>query len=209
MRFAKIARIEDFLPESVDWDEYIAKGYLQEVYGNIADVANAAKIEKAERDAKRIRRAGIAAEQEMVSKANNALIGDAIGAAANIGFAGAKAGWFSGGGGGGAELSTDPAHYLSDERVKNTVENIDDGLTLLKSLRPVTFYYNEDFSTNPERMHYGFIAQEYQQVMPDQTYHDESIDKLCIDTNELIAVLVRAIQQLEGRIKSLELSFEA
>ena len=93
MRFAKIARIEDFLPESVDWDEYIAKGYLQEVYGNIADVANA------ERDAKRIRRAGIAAEQEMVSKANNALIGDAIGAAANIGFAGAKAGWFSGGGG--------------------------------------------------------------------------------------------------------------
>ena len=94
----------------------------------------------------------------------------------------------------------------SDERIKNTIEEIDDACKLLKSLRPVTFYYNEEFSSSPERMHYGFIAQEYQQVMPDQTYHDESIDKLCIDTNELIAVLVSAIQQLEGRIELLELS---
>ena len=94
----------------------------------------------------------------------------------------------------------------SDERVKNTIEEIDDACKLLKSLRPVTFYYNEDFSETPERMHYGFIAQEYARVMPDQTYHDESIDKLCINTNELIAVLVSAIQQLEGRIELLELS---
>ena len=94
----------------------------------------------------------------------------------------------------------------SDERIKNTIEEIDDACKLLKSLRPVTFYYNEEYDTNPERMHYGFIAQEYQQVMPDQTYYDGSIDKLAIDTNELIAVLVRAIQQLEGRIQLLELS---
>tara|TARA_Y100000004_G_scaffold155563_1_gene180205 strand:- start:492 stop:1151 length:660 start_codon:yes stop_codon:yes gene_type:complete len=94
----------------------------------------------------------------------------------------------------------------SDERIKNTIEEIDDACKLLKSLRPVTFYYNEEFSSSPERMHYGFIAQEYEHVMPDQTYYDESIDKLCIDTNELIAVLVSAIQQLESRIQLLELS---
>ena len=94
----------------------------------------------------------------------------------------------------------------SDERIKNTIEEIDDACKLLKSLRPVTFYYNEEFSSRPERMHYGFIAQEYANVMPDQTYYDESIDKLCIDTNELIAVLVSAIQQLESRIELLELS---
>ena len=207
MRFAKIARIEDFLPESVDWDKYIATGYEQRVRDDISDAENAAMLDIAKMHAKQIKKAGIAAEQRMVDQANNALIGDAIGAVGNIAFAGAKAGWFSGGGGGG--LSTDPAHYLSDERTKNTIENIDDGLTLLKSLRPVTFYYNKEYDTNPERMHYGFIAQEYQQVMPDQTYYDGSIDKLAIDTNELIAVLVRAIQQLEGRIESLELSLEA
>ena len=208
MRFAKVARIQDFLPESVDWDKYIATGYEQRVRDDIADAENAAMLDIAKMHAKQIKKAGIAAEQQIVKQADNALIGDAIGAVANIGFAGAKAGWFKGGGGG-YELSTDPAHYLSDERTKNTIENIDDGLTLLKSLRPVTFYYNKEYDTNPERMHYGFIAQEYQQVMPDQTYYDGSIDKLAIDTNELIAVLVRAIQQLEGRIESLELSLEA
>ena len=40
--------------------------------------------------------------------------------------------------------------------------------------------------------------------MPDATYFDESIGKLCIDTNELIALLVRANQQLETRITRIE-----
>ena len=53
-------------------------------------------------------------------------------------------------------------------------------------------------------MHYGFIAQDYQKVMPDATYFDESIGKLCIDPSELIALLVRANQQLEARLARLE-----
>jgi len=93
---------------------------------------------------------------------------------------------------------------LSDEETKHTVDEIEDALETLRLLRPVTFFYKEQYSASPERMHYGFIAQEYQRVMPDQTYHDGSIDKLCIDTNELIALLVRANQQLEARIARLE-----
>ena len=93
---------------------------------------------------------------------------------------------------------------LSDEETKHTVDEIDDALETLRLLRPVTFFYKEEYSASPERMHYGFIAQEYQRVMPDQTYRDESINKLCIDTNELIALLVRANQQLETRVACLE-----
>ena len=93
---------------------------------------------------------------------------------------------------------------LSDEETKHTVDEIEDALETLRLLRPVTFFYKEQYSAMPERMHYGFIAQEYQRVMPDQTYHDGSINKLCIDTNELIALLVRANQQLEARIARLE-----
>jgi hypothetical protein len=93
---------------------------------------------------------------------------------------------------------------LSDEETKHTVDEIEDALEVLRLLRPVTFFYKEQYSASPERMHYGFIAQEYQRVMPDQTYHDGSIDKLCIDTNELIALLVRANQQLETRVARLE-----
>ena len=96
------------------------------------------------------------------------------------------------------------AALLSDESTKNSVEKIDNALKTLRELRPVTFYYNEEYSSNPERLHHGFIAQEYQKVMPDATYYDESRGKLCIDTSELIALLVRAIQQLEGRVTRME-----
>lgn len=92
----------------------------------------------------------------------------------------------------------------SDETTKHTIERIDDALALLRQLKPVSFYYKGEYSTSPERMHYGFIAQDYKDVMPDATYYDESIGKLCIDTGELIGLLVRANQQLETRIARLE-----
>ena len=93
---------------------------------------------------------------------------------------------------------------LSDEDTKHTIDKIEDALEVLRNLRPVTFYYKEEYSASPHRLHHGFIAQEYQKFMPDATYFDESIGKLCIDTNELIALLVRANQQLETRITRIE-----
>ncbi len=93
---------------------------------------------------------------------------------------------------------------LSDETTKHTVDTIDDALETLRNLRPVTFFYKEEYSSSPERMHHGFIAQEFQKVVPDATYYDESIGKLCIDTTDLIGLLVRANQQLETRLTRLE-----
>ena len=93
---------------------------------------------------------------------------------------------------------------LSDERAKNTIENIEDALSTLRQLRPVTFYYNEEYSSNPERMHRGFIAQEYKDVLPSATYYDDVTDRFCIDTHELIALLVRSVQELELKIGRLE-----
>ena len=100
-----------------------------------------------------------------------------------------------------------PLLISSDETMKNTVEGLEDACALLRQLRPVSFFYNAEYTAHPEKMHYGFIAQEYQKVMPDHTYHDPSIDKLCIDTGELIAVLVKANQQLQDRVSRLENSF--
>ena len=96
------------------------------------------------------------------------------------------------------------AELLSDEETKHTIDTIDDALETLRNLRPVTFYYKEEYSSSPERMHHGFIAQEFQKVVPDATYYDESINKLCIDTTDLIGLLVRANQQLETRLTRLE-----
>ena len=96
------------------------------------------------------------------------------------------------------------ALMASDESIKNNIESIEDALTVLRGLKPVSFYYNEEYSCNPERQHYGFIAQEYAKVMPDATYYDEEIGKLAIDTGELIGLLVRAVQQLETKVTRLE-----
>ena len=94
--------------------------------------------------------------------------------------------------------------FLSDEDTKHTIDEIDDALDTLRKLRPVTFYYKEEYTENPHLMHHGFIAQEYQKVMPDATYIDSFTGKLCIDTGDLIGLLVRANQQLESRITRLE-----
>ena len=93
---------------------------------------------------------------------------------------------------------------LSDEKTKNTIEPLENALSILHELKPVTFYYNKEYSSYPERLHYGFIAQDYKQVMPDATYYDESLEKLCIDTNELISLLVRAVQQLSSKVTRME-----
>ncbi len=96
------------------------------------------------------------------------------------------------------------ALMASDESIKDNIQTIDDALTKLRALKPVTFNYKEEWSTNPEILHHGFIAQDYMKVMPDATYYDESSGKYCIDTSELIGLLVRAIQQLEVKVTSLE-----
>jgi len=93
---------------------------------------------------------------------------------------------------------------LSDETTKYDVKRIDTALETLRNLKPVTFYYKEEFSSSPERMHHGFIAQEFQKVLPDATYFDDSIGKLAIDTSDVIGLLVRANQELEARIGMLE-----
>ena len=93
---------------------------------------------------------------------------------------------------------------LSDESTKHTIDEIENACEVLRELRPVTFFYKEEYSASPERMHYGFIAQEYRKVMPDATYFDESIGKLCIDPSELISLLVRANQELQARVSRLE-----
>ena len=96
------------------------------------------------------------------------------------------------------------ALLLSDEKTKHTISEIEDALTTLRQLKPVTFYYKEEYSIYANRLHHGFIAQDYQKVMPDATYDDEELDKLCIDTSELISLLVRAVQQLETRVTRME-----
>ena len=149
-------------------------GLLQDAYTEATQIGADATVEAAKLRAD-------AAKRAAQKQAQGSMLGSGIGAIASIGIG-----------------------LLSDERTKNTIETLDDALTTLRELKPVTFYYNEEYSSSPERLHYGFIAQDYAKVMPDATYFDDSIGKMCIDTGELIGLLVRAVQQLETKVTRLE-----
>lgn len=106
---------------------------------------------------------------------------------------------------GGTLLKLAPiALSMSDKTTKNTIEAIEDATSKLRALHPVSFYYNEEYSSSPERKHHGFIAQQYKEVLPDATYYDESTQKLCIDTSDVIGILVRGFQELDTRITRIE-----
>ena len=92
---------------------------------------------------------------------------------------------------------------LSDESTKTAITPIDSALAKLRELKPVTFYYKSEYGDHT-RMHHGFVAQDYKKVMPDATYVDKETGKMCIDTVDLIGLLVRANQELESRVTRME-----
>ena len=92
---------------------------------------------------------------------------------------------------------------LSDESTKTAIEPIDSALEKLRELKPVTFYYKPEYGDHT-RQHHGFVAQEFSTVLPDATYTDEATGKMCIDTGDVIGLLVRANQELEDRLTRLE-----
>jgi len=124
-----------------------------------------------------------AAKEAAQAQAQGSMMGSAFGAIGSIG---------------GALIG------LSDATTKENVTAIDDGLSLIKRLQPKTYNYKPEWQGYSNRKHSGFIAQEYQKVIPEGTYNDEESGKLCVDLAEVIAPLVSAVQQLEARISELE-----
>jgi hypothetical protein len=108
---------------------------------------------------------------------------------------------------------------LSDFRDKTDINDIQVGLSFVEKLRPVTFKWdrrewysdgNKDGSKKDNTIQVGFIAQEYQQVLPTQvtetTSGGEEIQALTngepllnIQQN-LVPYLVKAIQELKATV---------
>ena len=115
--------------------------------------------------------------------------------------------------------------HSSDVRIKKDIEDSDLGLSFINDLRPVTFKkkapseYPETFDgydaneterKNPDRNHYGFIAQEVKEAM-DKAGHSEfpvwsegkdGMQEL--GETELITPLIKAIQELTAKVEALE-----
>ncbi len=111
----------------------------------------------------------------------------------------------------------------SDERDKTDIRDTILGLDFINKLRPVDYKWNyredyedrdnssEEFKRN--RYHHGLIAQEVEEIIKETGvdfggYQDHTINGGCdvksIGYDELIAPMIKAIQELNAKIKQLE-----
>jgi hypothetical protein len=85
----------------------------------------------------------------------------------------------------------------SDSRIKKNVASLESGLNVISALRPVEFDYIKD-----DKHDIGFIAQEYQTVLPAQISEGE--DGMLSLNQNLVPYLVKAIQELKAEVDSLK-----
>ena len=111
----------------------------------------------------------------------------------------------------------------SDIRLKENILTIDKNINTISKLRPVKYYLKnwdllQAYSMDPisedstsiedqlknavKRVHYGFIAQEIKDILPELVYEDEK-GYLSIDYNGIIPLLVSAIKEQQELIIEL------
>ena len=87
---------------------------------------------------------------------------------------------------------------FSDERLKDNIETLTDGLDKVEQLRGVTY-------TRDDREEIGVIAQEVEKILPEIVLTaDDEMGTKSVDYSRLTAVLIEAVKDLSVRVKELE-----
>jgi hypothetical protein len=99
---------------------------------------------------------------------------------------------------------------ISDKRLKENVNNINNGLETINNLRPVTFNWKQDIFNEKRRgtSDSGFIAQEVENIIPHAVGEYNLIETDEIYKNmrheRIIPYLVSAIQDLKKQVEELQ-----
>lgn len=105
---------------------------------------------------------------------------------------------------------------ISDSRLKQNVREIGSALDKISALHPVHFdFINQDETANPTGTRTGFIAQEFEQVLPGHTFEMEPLsaaDKDLLGEGvkakgieaDLVPYLVKAIQELKAELDTVK-----
>ncbi len=100
----------------------------------------------------------------------------------------------------------------SSIRFKEDVEDVgtEENWTKLRALKPRTFRWNEPVATNSgldyetQTPELGFIAEEVAEAAPEATLYDENGDPIVYRDKSMLAMLVKAVQDLDDRMGALE-----
>ena len=95
-------------------------------------------------------------------------------------------------------------YYSSDERLKENIIEIKEGLSIVNQLRPVKFDWKQDSPFGHlYPTEYGLIAQEVEQVVPEIVGTMKHNYK-GINYESLVPLLIQSIKELTERIEELE-----
>jgi hypothetical protein len=112
----------------------------------------------------------------------------------------------------------------SDERLKENIRSLTGGLNQILLLKPVIYDFKKEYAypsvteknqkviDNVEKNrkdNIGFLAQDLQKVIPEAVEYTDSTDSYNVNYIALIPVLVRAIQEQNAKIASLEAQVKA
>jgi hypothetical protein len=93
---------------------------------------------------------------------------------------------------------------VSDISVKQNITTIGYGLNEILKMNPVWFDFIDEYKNYGEGRQNGNIAQEMQEIIPEAVFTTPSTGKMGINYDQMHAVYIKAIQELEARIKQLE-----
>ena len=92
---------------------------------------------------------------------------------------------------------------LSDRRIKTGISAIENALDVIRRLRPVRYFYSEQFRAGrkgfPDYEQYGFIAQKFSRVFPNSVKQTTDGFFQMNDSN-VLPYTVKSIQELIGVI---------
>jgi len=86
----------------------------------------------------------------------------------------------------------------SDERLKDNIQTLENGLDKVNQLRGITY-------TRKEKENIGVVAQEVEKILPEIVLTaDDEMGTKSVDYSRLTAVLIEAVKELSARVKELE-----
>lgn len=111
---------------------------------------------------------------------------------------------------------------FSDAQFKSDINDIDTGLDVIMELKPRQYTFNQEeysYMNLPSGQHFGFIAQELENVLPDAVEEvskpeikdpetgdvvSPALDHLAVNYQEIIPILVKATQEQQATIEQLQ-----
>ena len=87
---------------------------------------------------------------------------------------------------------------LSDRRLKSNIKVLSFGIETIEQLKPKQYQLKKD---TLNKIHFGFLADELQKILPQMVYTNEGKEKLLsINYTELIPLIIGVLQEMNTRI---------